>query len=131
MSEQTPSQDSASNPSDDAWSKSQEKYDVAFNDLLDQLGDIGVSVGEAFETVVDPENVSFEEIEDVYDTDVNEVERWNEMLDIANDPDPGPSYSDMIWEAEKKKSRYPRGRGFHMKMTDTDEWLKKNKRVSE
>ena len=54
-----------------------------------------------------------------------------ELLDIANEPDPGPSMSDMLWEAERKKSEYPMGRGFKMKMSTTEDWLKKNKRVSE
>ena len=130
MSEQTPSQDFPSDP-DDAWSKAQEKYDTAFDDLLDQLGDIGIGVGDAFNDVADPEQFSFEDVDDIYDNDIDEVDQWNQMLDIANDPDPGMSHSEMIWEAEKKKSQYPRGRGFSVKMTDTDEWLRKKKRVSE
>ncbi len=132
MSEQIPSQGSPSDP-DDAWDRAQEKYDTAFDNLLDQLGDIGIGVGEAFNVNVDPEEISYEEIEDIYDNanDTEEIEQWNEMLNIANEPDPGKSYSDMIWEAERKKSQYPRGRGFRMKMTDTDEWLRKKKRVSE
>ena len=148
MSEQTPSQGFPSDPrneddydtweygteplpGDDAWSKQQQEYNDAFDSLLDQLGDIGLGVGEAFESIVDPERVSYEEIQDVYDNDTDEVDKWNEMLDIANDPDPGPTYSEMIWEAERKKSQYPKGRGFRMKLTDTDEWLRKKKRVSE
>ena len=132
MSEQIPSQGSPSDP-DDAWDRAQEKYDTAFDNLLDQLGDIGIGVGEAFNVNVDPEEISYEEIEDIYDNanDTEEIEQWNEMLNIANEPDPGKSYSDMIWEAERKKSQYPRGKGFRMKMTDTDEWLRKKKRVSE
>ena len=114
MSEQIPSQDSPSDP-DDAWSKAQEKYDTAFDDLLDQLGDIGIGVGDAFNDVADPEQFSFEDVDDIYDNDIDEVDQWNQMLDIANDPDPGMSHSEMIWEAEKKKSQYPRGRGFSEK----------------
>ena len=35
----------------------------------------------------------------------------------------------MLWEAERKKSQFPKGRGFSMKMSSTEDWLKKNKRV--
>ena len=65
MSEQIPSQGSPSDP-DDAWDRAQEKYDTAFDNLLDQLGDIGIGVGEAFNVNVDPEEISYEEIEDIY-----------------------------------------------------------------
>ena len=91
------------------------------------MGDIGIGVGDAFNDVADPEQFSFEDVDDIYDNDIDEVDQWNQMLDIANDPDPGMSHSEMIWEAEKKKSQYPRGRGFSVKMTDTDEWLRKRK----
>ena len=132
MSNQTPSQGS---PYEE---EPLDKYDEAFNDLLSQLGDIGVGVG-SFPVSdwedVDDENITYEEIDELYsqspeDVD-DEVSQWNELLDIANEPDPGPSMSDMLWEAERKKAEYPMGKGFRMKMTDTDEWLKKNKRVSE
>jgi len=126
MSQQTPSPDSPFDPDDQ-----QAKYDEAFDDLLNQLGDIGMNIGDVFNQSVDPEKVTLEDIEDVYEDNADDVEKWNEILDIANEPDPGPSQADMIWEAEKRKSQYPRGRGFRMKMTDADEWLNKRKNVSE
>ena len=132
MSNQTPSQGS---PYEE---EPVDKYDEAFNDLLDQLGDIGVGVGsfpvETWEEV-DEDSISYDEINDLYSRPADEIDeeidQWNELLDIANDPDPGPSMADMLWEAERKKSEYPMGRGFKMKMTSTEDWLKKNKRVSE
>lgn len=132
MSNQTPSQGS---PYEE---EPLDKYDEAFNDLLDQLGDMGVGLGafpvENWEEI-DDEDITFDDINELYSQPGDEVDaevaQWNELLDIANEPDPGPSMSDMLWEAERKKSEYPMGRGFKMKMSTTEDWLKKNKRVSE
>jgi|TARA_B100002052_G_C15787585_1_gene554692 hypothetical protein len=116
------------------------KYDEAFDDLVDQLQDMGIGIGAAaFPPAnwedVDEESVTYEELNDLYSQSpediADEVEEWNELLDIANEPDPGVEMANMLWEAERKKSQFPKGRGFSMKMSSTEDWLKKNKRVSE
>ncbi len=123
MSEQTPSQDS---PSDG--------YNY-LDDLKDQLDNMGVTIGdlESFETDFGDDN-SYDEVNEYFEMMENEGEdvlnEWNELLDIANEPDPGPNMTEMLWAAERKKEmqRYNgvvRGR---MKLSFEEDWFEEQEK---
>lgn len=92
MSEQTPSQDSASE---------------AYQEIIANLEAMGINVSASPPPMSEME-ADMQTIEEMYEIPQEElqesVDQWNEALGIANDVTP-EYYSDLVWEAEKRKQK--------------------------
>ena len=115
MSEQTPSQDSAS-----------EAQSQAYQDVISNLEAMGISVIASPPPMSEME-ADMQTIEEMYEIPQEElqesVDQWNETLGIANDVTP-EYYSDLVWEAEKKKAKARAERKTTFKMRDPEEFFK-------
>ena len=115
MSEQTPSQDSAS-----------EAQSQAYQEVIANLEAMGISVSASPPPMSEME-ADMQTIEEMYEIPQDElqesVDQWNETLGIANDVTP-EYYSDLVWEAEKKKARARAEGRTTFKMKDPEEFFK-------